>query len=180
MSGSILSMFVPGECKPQGSMTPIRTPSGRTFMKPAGGNAFTMWRNAVIDRASQCWPAAAAPWNGPVTVTVIFGFDRPKNHCRTGRNAHILRDAAPLFPVTGNDCDKLCRTIGDALQIAGVIADDALIVSWRADKVYGPPGAWIAITEAGPPPVMPASVIRFPQQVPAADQIGLQLAEATP
>jgi Holliday junction resolvase RusA-like endonuclease len=58
-------------------------------------------------------------------------------HYGTGRNAELVKLSAPIFKATAPDSDKLIRLIGDALTIAGVIADDALIVRILAEKRYG-------------------------------------------
>ncbi|HCG2982404.1 RusA family crossover junction endodeoxyribonuclease [Corynebacterium striatum] len=43
-------------------------------------------------------------------------------------------------PSTPPDADKLCRALGDALTMAGVIKDDARITTWHATKKYHPQG----------------------------------------
>lgn len=95
-----------------------------------------------------------APWRtleDPVHVAVTFRFRRPKSHYRTGRNAHLLRDNAPTDPVSRayGDIDKLARSTLDALDAAGIIADDSLVYSLVAKKRWclpdEPPGAAILI-----------------------------------
>jgi Holliday junction resolvase RusA-like endonuclease len=74
---------------------------------------------------------------GPVRVWVRFTFTRPASHYRTGRNAHLVRDTAPLYPgVKHGDIDKLVRAIFDALTDAGVWSDDTQVVDVRARKFY--------------------------------------------
>jgi len=70
-------------------------------------------------------------------VDVSFVYARPKGHYRTGRNAAMLRDSAPLFKASAPDLDKLQRALGDALTQAGIVRDDALIVEWSARKLWG-------------------------------------------
>jgi Holliday junction resolvase RusA-like endonuclease len=75
--------------------------------------------------------------NCPVIAEMIFTAVRPKGHYRTGRNAHLLRDNAPIRPATKPDVSKLARSTEDALTSAGVYRDDALIVEYtRLAKVY--------------------------------------------
>ena len=62
---------------------------------------------------------------------MVFTFLRPKNHFRTGRNSHLLRDAAPARPAGYPDLDKLARSTGDALKSAGVLKDDGRIAEYR-------------------------------------------------
>jgi Holliday junction resolvase RusA-like endonuclease len=74
---------------------------------------------------------------GPVKVWVRFTFTRPASHYRTGRNAHLIKDAAPPFPGRlHGDLDKLVRAIFDALTDAHVWADDTQVVDMRARKFY--------------------------------------------
>lgn len=74
---------------------------------------------------------------GPVKVWVRFTFTRPPSHYRTGRNAYLVRDAAPRFPGRlHGDIDKLVRAIFDALTDAAVWADDTQVVDVRARKFY--------------------------------------------
>ena len=103
------------------------------------------WRSDVRDAAEKA--AAVHPdWCGPIGVAVealvTFRFARPKSHYRTGRNAHLLRDAAPRRPSTKThgDIDKLLRSTFDALTTSGVITDDALIVDVASRKVWCKPG----------------------------------------
>jgi crossover junction endodeoxyribonuclease RusA len=125
---------------PQGSKNPFGGESNpRT--KP--------WRADVKDKAVEAM-GERLPLLGAVKATVVFVFPRPKAHYRTGKNAHLLRDDAPLFHGSkrGGDTDKLQRAIGDALT--GVVyRDDSQIAAWDVAKVYGDrAGAHIRISEA--------------------------------
>lgn len=75
-------------------------------------------------------------FDGPVEVRLLFCFDRPRGHYRTGRNAQLLRDDAPLFPFTRatGDGDKLVRACFDAMEAAGLVKDDAQFVDHTASK----------------------------------------------
>ena len=67
--------------------------------------------------------------DGPLAVAMTFTFPRPKGHWRTGRNAHLLRDAAPARPAGIPDLSKLARSTEDALT--GVVwADDSRVVEY--------------------------------------------------
>lgn len=79
---------------------------------------------------------AFAPLNGAVRIDIRFLLPRPKHHYRTGRNANLLRDAAPLWPAVKPDIDKLIRSTLDALGEAGCWHDDAQVVSIHAWKSY--------------------------------------------
>ena len=67
----------------------------------------------------------------------------------------MIRASKPLDTDTGveaapitTDCDKLCRSLGDALT-GVVFADDRQIATWHAEKVYtaGSEGATVEIRE---------------------------------
>ena len=104
------------------------------------------WRAAVGYHALK---AGAELIEGPVELIVHVYLQRPKGHYRTGKNAHLLRDAAPLWPITKPDADKLLRSTLDALDAAGVFRDDSQVVDVHATKHYADgiqPGARITVT----------------------------------
>jgi crossover junction endodeoxyribonuclease RusA len=108
------------------------------------------WRKAIEKAAREAMAKVdlAEPITGPVHVAVTFFFVRPRSHWRTGRNAHLLRDAAPADP-TGRgvgDVDKLARAVLDALTTAGVIADDSLVIRLEARKAWALDQSGAAIT----------------------------------
>jgi len=70
---------------------------------------------------------------------------RPKGHYRTGRNSHLLRDSAPLYPAGVPDLDKLCRAVLDGLTMGGAWKDDSQVINLHAVKKYGVPGCRIEI-----------------------------------
>ena len=87
------------------------------------------------------------PFTEPVEVEAIFVLPKPKTVKR-------------FWPSVSPDLDKLCRALGDSLSLERycdgkpLIQDDALIVTWRAQKVYGDPeemGVYFTVTEAGMP-----------------------------
>lgn len=128
----VTTITVHGQPIPQGSKT-------RTRFGMHDDNAKTLkpWRRKVRQYAEDAMRYTDTH-TGPVAVRITFTFDRPKSHHRTGRNAHLLKDTAPLFPSAkgGGDVDKLQRACFDALTDAKVWADDALVVDVRARKVY--------------------------------------------
>lgn len=114
----------------QGSKT-----KGRYSIYDDNAKTLKPWRKKVKEAAEdQC--RFVETITGPVRVWLRFTFDRPKTHFRTGRNAHLLRDAAPRFPTWHNDVDKLTRAVFDSLTDAGVWADDGLVVDERVRKFY--------------------------------------------
>jgi Holliday junction resolvase RusA-like endonuclease len=115
--------------------------------------AVAPWRDSVATAAVVA--AQEQGWTAPpqVIAHIVFSFRRPKHHYRTGRNAHLLRNNAHTWHSVAPDVDKLQRSTFDALTTAGVIADDARIVSVYASKRYAeadePTGALIILTPAG-------------------------------
>jgi Holliday junction resolvase RusA-like endonuclease len=73
--------------------------------------------------------------DGPVTVNRRYYFARGKGHYGTGRNAGLLKDSAPLYPVTKADIDKLDRLVFDALT-GTIIRDDKLVVGGEHSKHF--------------------------------------------
>lgn len=93
------------------------------------------WRTKCIQ--TMRYQYRGTPIDAPVTVTADFAMPPTK----TMRNPYPYR----------SDLDKLCRTIGDALEQAGVLRNDSRIVHWDATKRYAQPGetpgATITITQ---------------------------------
>lgn len=116
MTVTELSFFAYGNPAAQGNHT--RSASGHIYdhnknLKP--------WREAVIHYAREHYQGP--PLDGPLELQVTFWFPRPKSAKRNAR-----------YKTTAPDLDKLCRGLGDALEIAGTIASDARIVRWTAEK----------------------------------------------
>lgn len=130
-----------GNAVPQGSIA--RTPHGA---KHSNEKTLLPWRNTVAAaavRALAGQPASAAP----LVVELLFFVARPKGHYGTGRNLETLRPAAPTFPTTNPDLDKLTRAVLDALT--GIVyRDDAQVIDVAASKRYGSPGVHVWIVEA--------------------------------
>ena len=131
MTTFALACTIPGTPQQQGS----KTRNAYGTMYEANRN-LKPWRAHAITQLRAAW--AGEPITHGVHVTARFVYARPKSHYRTGRNAHLLRDDAPIFKTSAPDLDKLQRALGDALTQAGVLRDDALIAQWTAAKLYGP------------------------------------------
>lgn len=119
-----MRIIVFGNPAPQGSKDYMgRTKMGRGIMAEAS-NKVTPWRSDVI---TACRGIDQEPFTGPVICRMIFSLRRPKS---------VPRHKRP-YPSIPPDLSKLCRGVEDALQVAGVLADDALIVEYtRLAKVY--------------------------------------------
>jgi Holliday junction resolvase RusA-like endonuclease len=143
--------------------TPTAQGSKRAFNNPAGGRPIMRedsfektktWRQDVVVAARNMLQYDAGTEDGkaerighpfglgPVHVTIMFIFARPKHHFRTGRYAHELRPNAPRLHTIKPDGDKLLRSTFDALTTAGMWKDDCQVAGLSAEplKVYANPG----------------------------------------
>ena len=123
--------------------------TGKVAQVESSKSGLATWRGDVVRAATdalQLWAEGdqvGYPFGiGPVHVTILFIFGRPKHHYRTGRYAHELRPNAPRLHTTKPDVDKLLRSTFDALTTAGMWKDDAQVAGLSGDpmKVYANPG----------------------------------------
>ena len=98
------------------------------------------WREAIVTEA-QRQGVAGLMLDEPLLVTIIVTLPRPAGHYGTGRNRAQVKASAPAYPAGKPDVDKLARSCMDGLVQAGVIVDDARVVSLHARKVWALPGA---------------------------------------
>ena len=97
------------------------------------------WRAAVKAAAKLAAGPNWAPIDDPVKITGEIRIRKP--------NSTKFRD----HPAGPKDLDKMQRAIGDALESAGILTNDARIVHWDIRKVWATntPGLDITITHAG-------------------------------
>ena len=141
----MIEIIVRGIPAPQGSKRHVG--NGRMIeMSKAVGP----WREAVRGETQR---KVREPMAGAVRVRIWFWLPRPKGHYRTGRNANLLRDGAPVVPSGTPDIDKLCRAVLDGLTSGGAWKDDGQVAELVARKLYVvdgagmSPGARIEISE---------------------------------
>lgn len=140
-----IQFFVPGIARTAGSKIASKTKEGKPFVRPAG--KFTKaWMDTVRYFAYQHVNRMCL-LQGAVKLSITFFIARPKGHYGTGRNADILKNSAPTYPISTPDLSKLTRAVEDALT--GLIwKNDSCIVIHSINKVYGGPcGAKILIEE---------------------------------
>jgi len=151
-----LRIEVYGQPAPQGSKRAfINKHTGRAAVIESSHDRVRSWRQAVLEATlNSVIQPAFQTFTGPVHLLVTFRLPRPRSHYRTGKNAHLLRDQAPLFPAGTPDLSKLVRSTEDALTDAGAWADDAQVVRCTSQKIYARAtdlselsGAIILITE---------------------------------
>jgi Holliday junction resolvase RusA-like endonuclease len=93
------------------------------------------WRTAIVNEVIATLPADWVPIDGPCELIVNFYLSKP---------ASVTRSSPSVAP----DLDKLVRSVGDALAIAGVYTDDSRITRISARKLYAQgiePGATITV-----------------------------------
>jgi Holliday junction resolvase RusA-like endonuclease len=93
------------------------------------------WRTAIVQACAESLPEDWVPLDEPVELIVNFYMSKP---------ASVKRSLPSVAP----DLDKLIRSVGDALAIGGVYADDSRIVRISARKLYAQgiePGATIEV-----------------------------------
>lgn len=102
------------------------------------------WKAVISDAAVEAM-GERSPLEGPLMLSLTFIVARPKGHYRTGRNAGLLREAAPEYPTVKPDLLKLARAVEDALS--GIVyRDDSQVVVERLNKWYGDrPGVAVTV-----------------------------------
>lgn len=93
------------------------------------------WRTAIVNEVIATLPPDWVPIDGPCELNVMFLMPKP---------ASVKRPSPSVAP----DLDKLIRSVGDALAIAGVYTDDSRITRISARKLYAQgvePGATITV-----------------------------------
>lgn len=147
MSPSEITFEVLGDPKAQPRFRAFKTPGGqvRTY-DPATAEG---WKSLIALAAKPFVPFPA--WDGPVAITLVFRFRRPKTHS-TKKGG--LRPTAPIYKTAKPDTDNLEKAVFDCLTQIGFWLDDAQAVDVHTQKFWGdPPGATITLkhlVETGP------------------------------
>ena len=71
----------------------------------------------------------------PIKCTLLFYCKRPKNHYKTGKNSHVLKDSSPKYNINNKDLDNMVKFVLDALNDKLYI-DDSLIIEINCSKLY--------------------------------------------
>ena len=125
-----VSLSVSGDPASQGSHAII---NGRIVQ--VNSKKHKAWRTAIVNQAIATLPPDWEPIDGPCELIVNFYMLKP---------ASVKRSSPAVAP----DLDKLIRSVGDALAIAGVYTDDSRITRISARKLYAQgiePGATITV-----------------------------------
>ena len=77
------------------------------------------------------------PLKGDIYMKAIFYFQRPKNHFRSGKYSHLLKDAYKdvIYKSSIPDLDNCVKLIADIVQ-PQMICDDSQICMLQAEKMY--------------------------------------------
>jgi Holliday junction resolvase RusA-like endonuclease len=71
----------------------------------------------------------------PLKCVLNFYCKRPKNHYKTGKNAHMLKETAPKYNINNKDLDNMVKFVLDALNDK-LYTDDSLIFEISCSKMY--------------------------------------------
>jgi Holliday junction resolvase RusA-like endonuclease len=71
----------------------------------------------------------------PLKCVLNFYCKRPKNHYKTGKNAHMLKETAPKYNINNKDLDNMVKFVLDALNDK-LYTDDSLIFEISCSKLY--------------------------------------------
>ena len=151
---------LPGHPAPKGSLKCVGQGGKHSLIED--NKRTKPWRDkvATLVRSQLATVSEPADPHQAIDVELTLTLPRPPAHYGTGRNASKVKPSSPAHP-TGHragDVDKLARTVLDALQDAGVVADDSQIVELLVRKCYPDaevpdsldyPGARIRITPHG-------------------------------
>lgn len=125
MTSSEIRFTVPGVPKPQGSKRGFVV-KGRAVLVESSGQAHKDWRAVVALAATEAM-AGAAPFEGPLSSSLVFRLPRPKSH---GKKV--------TFPDHRPDIDKLARAVLDALTHVCFV-DDGQILTLVLRKRWATP-----------------------------------------
>ena len=91
------------------------------------------------------------PYNGDISIKLVFYMPRPKNHYRTGKYKHLLKDSCKdiVYHSKKPDLDNLVKLILDLCSGKDkMICDDNQVCMLFAEKKYGfPPRTEVTISE---------------------------------
>lgn len=73
------------------------------------------WERKVAIKARDWW-GARMPLEGSVALDLLFYFERPLSHYRSGKYSRDLKPGMPLLQTGTPDSDKVARNVCDALK----------------------------------------------------------------
>lgn len=133
---TVTTFEVLGLPSPQGSKRHVG--NGRMV---ESSKTLPVWRDSLTAAAAE-QRQIHGTFDGPLHLHVTFRCPMPRSRPKR------VRELGEAPKTTAPDLDKLIRAVGDALTVAALIGDDALIaeVSARKVEVTGWTGAVITLT----------------------------------
>lgn len=130
-----ISFTVHGKAIAKGSMRMVPIKGRARPMITSDAKGLKQWEAVIrteLQVAMRLAPKATvlALFDAPIAVGIRFHMPRPKKPKKTAKQ----------YPTTRPDCDKLARSVCDALQ-AVVFRDDSQVVALQVRKVYAAAGA---------------------------------------
>ena len=113
-----------------------------------------MYDPSSVDK-KQMWLQIArykppTPFAGDIFIKLIFYMPRPKNHYRTGKYSHLLKDSCKdiIYHSIVPDLDNLIKLLFDCISGTDrMICDDSQICILQAEKLYGSERTEVTIEE---------------------------------
>lgn len=113
---------------PQGSKSRMQNGALLEGRSTAQRQAHQSWRTAVAE-AARAQAEVHGKLDGPLTLDVSFRFPMPASRSKA------VRVIGWAWKTSAPDLDKLVRSVGDALKIGGLIADDSRFAGIHARKL---------------------------------------------
>jgi Holliday junction resolvase RusA-like endonuclease len=124
-----ITFDVVGEPKSQPRVKAMRCGGFIRIYTPATAKE---WKGAVA-KAAAPFLSPEGPLTGPLYLTLLFRFARPKSHLRTTGE---LTKSAPRQHTQKPDADNLAKAVMDALTDCGLWADDTQVVRLNVCKTF--------------------------------------------
>jgi Holliday junction resolvase RusA-like endonuclease len=123
---TLVSFDVFGLPAPQGS-TRAFVVGSKAVTTNKGTKGQMAWRDSVAQAAHvMAESLGGVPLDGALCLSATFRFPMPASRPKR------VREAGEWPKTTAPDLDKLIRSVGDALQAGGLIADDSRLVAVTA------------------------------------------------
>ena len=135
----MITVVVRDTPQPQGShVAVVSKTTGHAFVKTSNEKGLKTWRGAVSEATAKA-RCGRTPLEGPVVLAVTFTLHKPVSTPKR----------KPAWPWKKPDCDKLLRSVFDALKAGGAYRDDAQVVEvLRLAKFYPLPEPFPLVLEA--------------------------------
>ena len=118
-------IYIPGP--PDVKMRPRATKKGHVYDPNAQAKEASIQKAILILGPS-------GPFIGALAVEYLFVFQRPKNHYRTGKNSHTMRDDAPYFCTVQKDLDNMEKFYADSFNSIHYLDDRQIVRHDRSEK----------------------------------------------